>query len=113
MTAMGHAHHIVRSRRSRHVRVPPFTEFCPVLFDRRRMLLRLKSQILVATTVNLGVGSWNLANSIRSVLQLCHHEGLRTSASATFSGPQAAHLQMRTPPLSKRFRPPIILSTTM
>src|SRR5260221_11235496 len=113
MTAMGHSHHIVRSRRSRHVRVPPFTEFCPVLFDRRRMLLRLKSQILVATAANQGVEPWNLADSIRSVLPLCHHEGLRTYASATFSGPQAAHLRMRTPPLSNRFRPTIILSTTM
>jgi hypothetical protein len=55
----------------------------------------------------------NLATSIRSVLPLCHHEGLMTYASATFSGRQAAHLQMRTPPPSKWFRLTISLSTTM
>jgi len=50
----------------------------------------------------------NPVTSIRSVLPLCHCEGLRTYASATFSWPQAAHLQM--PPLSpfKRFRLTII-----
>ena len=40
----------------------------------------------------------NPVTSIRSVLPLCHREGLRTYASATFSGPQAAHLQMPTLP---------------
>ena len=34
-------------------------------------------------------------------------------ASATFSAPRAAHLQMHTPPPSKRFRLTIILSTTI
>jgi hypothetical protein len=52
-------------------------------------------------------------NLIRSVLPLCHPEGLRTYASATFSGLQAAQLQMHTPPPFKRFRLTIILSTTM
>jgi hypothetical protein len=47
-------------------------------------------------------------------IPLWYHEGLRTQASATFSAPPKpyTYLLMHTPPLSKRFRPTIILSAT-
>jgi hypothetical protein len=36
-----------------------FAEFCPDLFGLRRMLLRLESQIRVATAANQEVEAWN------------------------------------------------------